>query len=74
LGVPENEEYLKQLGDKIRKIRMRKKITQTELANLCEFEKSNLARIEAGGTNPTIKTLKKIADALGVKVSKLIDF
>ncbi|WP_207555599.1 helix-turn-helix domain-containing protein [Tenacibaculum maritimum] len=44
-----------------------------QLAGACNFEKSNMARLEAGKTNPTLYTLQKIAENLDVKLSFLID-
>lgn len=41
---------------------------------MCNFEKGNLSRIEAGRTNPTLMTLYKISQALEIKVTDLIDF
>lgn len=45
---------------------------QQDLAAKCNIEKSNLSRLEAGGTNPTLYTLKKIADNLGVCLEQLV--
>jgi transcriptional regulator with XRE-family HTH domain len=67
-------DYLKKLGDNIRKIRLQKKIKQVDLAAACNFEKGNMRRIEAGKTNPTAITLLKIADALGLEVWELFRF
>lgn len=61
------------IGKKIRNIRESKGLTQQNLADLCDFEKSNVSRIESGRTNITIKNLYKISKALGVKISDLID-
>ncbi|MDP4269473.1 MAG: helix-turn-helix transcriptional regulator, partial [Bacteroidota bacterium] len=46
---------------------------QQDLAAKCNFEKSNLSRIEAGRTNLTIKTLFKISQALDVSLKDLVD-
>ena len=67
------ENELKKLGKRIRKIRLSNKMTLTQLAALCNFEKSNMARIENGKTNPTYKTLYKIAKALSITVKELVD-
>ena len=64
-------DFLLALGSRIKKIRNEKNLTQQELAGLCDFEKSNMSRIENGGTNPTILTLLKISEALEVKLSYL---
>ncbi len=68
-----DEEYLIKLGRKIKKIRLSNNISQVELANNCDFEKSNMNRIEAGRANTTIVTLRKIANALDIKVVDLIN-
>lgn len=66
--------FLKQLGDRIGTIRREKKITQLELGLRCNIEKPYISLIESGGTNPTIVTLKKIAEALDVPVDELLKF
>ncbi|MFC5469201.1 helix-turn-helix domain-containing protein [Cohnella suwonensis] len=61
------------LGLKIRKIRKEQHRNLDEIANLCGFTKSLLSKIENGKTVPPIGTLIKIADALGTKISVLLD-
>ena len=65
--------YLK-VGQKIRKIREDKGISQQELADRCNFEKSNMSRIEAGKTNLTLKTLLIISKVLTVPLKDFLDF
>ena len=59
------------IGDKIKELRELKNLSQQDLAALCNFEKSNMSRIEAGRTNLTIKTLFKISNALKVPFKDL---
>ena len=66
-------ELLKSLGIRIRILREERKISQQNLAAMCNFEKSNMARIESGRTNPTFLTLCKISSALNVSMSLLVD-
>jgi transcriptional regulator with XRE-family HTH domain len=63
--------FLVSLGKKMKQIRLEKKISQTEIAYRCGFDKSNYNTIEAGKRNPTITTLLKIANALNID---LIEF
>ena len=65
--------YLK-VGQKIRKTREDKSISQQELADRCNFEKSNMSRIEAGKTNLTLKTLLIISKVLTVPLKDFLDF
>ena len=67
-------EFLILLGARIAQIRKERKIKQIELAAYCEIERQNLRRIEAGLTNPTALTLRKIAEGIGVPPSELWNF
>lgn len=67
------ENELKKIGRRIRKLRLSNKMTLAKLAAYCDFEKSNMARIESGKTNPTYKTLYKISKALSITVKELVD-
>lgn len=68
----EDKEYLKKVGERIRKIRKEKNIRQTELGYRCDIERPNIGRIEAGGNNLTLLTLRKIAQALEVDVTEIL--
>lgn len=61
------------VGKKIKKLRAEKGMSQQELAYQCNFEKSNVSRIEAGKTNITLKTLYLISKALSVSIKELVD-
>ncbi|SFD56861.1 transcriptional regulator, XRE family with cupin sensor [Paenibacillus catalpae] len=62
-----------ELGKRIRLIRKEQKRTQDEVSAACGFTKSMLSKIENGSTMPAVATLMKIASALGVKVSDLLE-
>lgn len=66
-------ESLKTFGLTVKRLREQKGMSQVELANLCEFERGNMTRIEKGNTNPTLITILKIAKALNVKPSDLLE-
>lgn len=59
------------IGTRIKTLREGKNMPQQDLAAKCNIEKSNLSRLEAGGTNPTIYTLFKIAECLDISISEL---
>ena len=67
-------ELSKNLGIRIRKLREERNITQQNLAEMCNVEKSNMARIEAGRTNPTLFSMYKICSALKISLAELVDF
>lgn len=62
------------VGKNIQRIRESKGISQQELAAKCNFEKSNMSRLEAGRVNPTLSTLEKVAKALDVSLAELFTF
>ena len=62
------------VGKQIKKLRDLKGISQQDLAAKCNFEKSNLSRLEAGKVNPTLSTLEKVAYALEINIIELFNF
>ncbi len=57
----------------IRKYRAEKGYSQDKLSKLAELSFATVTKIEAGDTpNPTVETMKKIADALGVTIDDLM--
>jgi transcriptional regulator with XRE-family HTH domain len=67
------KKFLAALGARIRNLRIKKGLSLSELAYLCEFEKASLSRIELGKTNTTILTLCRICKALEINISELFD-
>lgn len=65
---------LKEIGKNIARIRRKKGLTQLDVAAATGMEANSLGRIENGRTNPTIKTLLKLAKAMGVSLSELVKF
>ena len=63
------EQFLENLGKKIRDQRKAKGITALDIYAEINMETSNYSAIENGRQNATAFTLKKIADAIKVEVS-----
>ncbi len=61
------------IGIRIRSIRTQQARTLEEVARACDCSKSLLSKIENGRTIPALATLSKIAVALGVRVSALME-
>jgi transcriptional regulator with XRE-family HTH domain len=62
------------VGKQIQKLRELKGLSQQDLAAKCNFEKSNMSRLEAGRVNPTLSTLEKVAISLDVTLVELFNF
>lgn len=62
------------LGKRIQELRRAKGLTQENLDELTGLQRSYISDVERGARNPSIKNIAKIAKALRIKVSDLIDF
>ena len=60
------------LGDKIREIRLAKKISQVELAKILGVTKQSVSNWENENIQPSIEMLAKIATALSVTTDYLL--
>lgn len=56
---------------RIREIAKEKNITGVALAQMIKISQQNMSGIMTGKFNPSLKTLQKIADALGVPITEL---
>lgn len=61
------------LSENVKKLRKKKGMSQDKLAKRADVTLTNLVKIESGvNNNPTMKTLKKIADALDVSIDEIV--
>jgi len=60
------------LGQNLKKIRTKKKMSQGDIARALGVDRGYISNIENGKKNPTLATLQKIANALGVEVDNLL--
>jgi transcriptional regulator with XRE-family HTH domain len=63
------------IGSNVRRYRQAMQMTQVQLAKLSGFNRSNLNRLERGALGPgiTITTLERLAKALEIEPSKLLE-
>lgn len=66
------ENDLKQFGTEIKTVRKSKKITQLQLASLCDVDIRTIQRIEKGEFNPSLRVLLRLANAFEMSLSNLI--
>jgi len=60
---------LKKIGKRVQELRLKKNLTQKELAFVVDVEISQITRIERGIINTSILNLMKIVDALEISMS-----
>jgi len=66
-----DKKYLKLIGQNIARVRKENNLTQVDVCSEIDMDKPYLSSIENGRQNPTLLTLKKLADAIGVSVNSL---
>ncbi len=59
-------------GKRIKKLRLDRKLTQTELADLCQVDIRTIQRIEKGQQNISLSLLLSLIGVLCVNVSDLL--
>lgn len=60
-------------GKRIRLLRMSAGLSQEQLANLCNLDRTYIGGIERGERNPALKNIQRLAEALDVSLSVLFE-
>lgn len=58
--------------EQLKRIREAKGLTQSRLSEKSGVAQSFISDVEAGRAEPTLRTLRRLADALGISVAQLI--
>ncbi|TCS87280.1 helix-turn-helix protein [Anseongella ginsenosidimutans] len=66
--------YIKAFGQNVKKIRLEKKLTQLQLANIADVERNHIYRLEKGHHGATLTTVIAVALALGKLPRELHEF
>lgn len=64
---------LKPLGDSIRQRRLSLGLSQEDLADKCDFDRTYISMLERGARNPSFLNLLRIAKGLEISVSQLTE-
>ena len=70
-----NKKYagnIKKIGRKSKKGSRKKKLSQGALVHLLEVDKGYISNIESGNKNPTLATIQRLAEVLGVSADELL--
>ncbi len=65
-----NRETVENIGQRIRQLRESRGMTQSQLQARSRVSRSYLSRIESGQMTPSLGTLEKISEALGVGLNR----
>ncbi len=65
-------QYLMAFGEAVRRERERKGLSQEDLGFEAELDRTYVSGVERGVRNPTVVTVRRLAKALGVAASRLM--
>jgi transcriptional regulator with XRE-family HTH domain len=71
--VISDSDILKRFGERVRQLRKQKDISQEELAHRAGLHRTYIGMIERAEKNITLLNIEKIANALEISTSELID-
>ena len=69
----ENKEFLKKIGLKLKVIRSLRGMSQDDIVNKLDIDKSYYSKVERGLTNPTLLYMKNLAEILDVNLEDLLN-
>lgn len=64
---------MRDIGANIRRARVRRKLTQDDLAQTVHTTRQTISNYETGRSRPDVETLQRLADALSVELTELLD-
>ena len=70
----EYKEYYEKFGLNVVYYRKRKKLTQLQLAELVDIDRSHISAIELGNVGVSFDVIFKLCEVLGITPKELFDF
>jgi hypothetical protein len=61
------------VGKNIKKYRLQKKLTQEELAEICDLHRTYISSIERGVKSPSLNILFRISNELEINIKNLFE-
>ena len=69
----DDRDFLKKIGIKLKVLRSLKGLSQDDIANKLDIDKSYYSKVERGLTNPTLLYLKNLAEILDTQLEELVN-
>jgi len=74
IHTKQEQDYLKTVGQNIRKARQSLELSQEKFALKCKLDRTYISDVERGERNISLLNLQKIAKALKVTVGSLLEY
>ena len=77
-GTPERDQYefdlnMELIGDKIKQLRRKKNLTQSQLGELIGVKRAQISKLENGNHSASVSTIMKVFHAMKAKVKFRIE-
>ena len=69
-----DEKLRMEIAKRLKEIRLKKGLTQSDVAKLAGLNSNFYAKVERGEAKPSVETIKKISEGLKVKSSDILPF
>lgn len=70
--MADNTRLAREVGAKIKYLRQKRGLSQEALALSCDMNPAFLGHVERGMRSPTLNTLQRICDGLGITLTELL--
>jgi transcriptional regulator with XRE-family HTH domain len=70
--IPPSPDIQTRFGQKLRKLRSQKRISQERLAELAELHRTYVSGVERGERNISLVNIERLATALGLTMAELM--
>ena len=68
------KKILQQFGNRVREERLKRGLSQEELASLAKVHRTYIGMIERAEKNITLENIEKVASALNIPIKDLLNF
>jgi len=65
--------FLERIGNRIRELRIKNNLSQEKLAFACDLDRTYIGSVERGERNISVINLRKIAKALNIELTILLN-
>ncbi len=73
MTIGKSKTISKKFGQRLKELRSQKKMSQGDIARALGVHRAYISGLERGVRNPTLANIERIAKALGIEVSKLLE-
>lgn len=69
----DDKRFLRRLGERVRKLREQRGLTQQQLGDHCELHRTFIGSVERGERNVSVLNLRRISQVLHVRSADLLE-